>query len=51
VSIQMEAADAPGIPTGDYGPLEVAEFNMAFAKFLHVMTGLQPEDEGFERGP
>jgi hypothetical protein len=32
-------------------PLEVAEFNTAFAKFLHVMAGLHPEDEGFEPGP
>jgi hypothetical protein len=50
MSLQTDALP-PGIATGDYVPLEVAEFNTAFSKFLHVMAGLQPEDEGFEPGP
>ena len=48
---EAEANLPPGLVTGDYVPLGVEAFNKAFAKFLHVLAGLQPEDEGFEPGP
>jgi hypothetical protein len=49
--IDVAADLIPGLVTGEYVPLGVEEFNKAFANFLHVMAGLQPEDEGFEPGP